>query len=469
MNILPKFVLRLILFFLIMNPLVHGQDKPNIIVIMTDDQGYKDVGFNGGTQIPTPNMDRIANEGVTFTDAYVTYTVCGPSRAGFITGRYQQRFGFERNPAWRPHDPTVGLPQEERTLAEAIQPLGYASSIIGKWHLGSHDNFHPLNRGFDEFYGHLGGGLRYFPDELYIRDYREARNEPESYRTWIVRNREPVRTEKYLTYEFTREALDFVERHKDQPFFLFLSYNAPHAPLQAPEEVIAQFSHVEDERRRIYCAMVAVLDEGVGELLDLLDELDLADNTMIFFLSDNGGPTPSNASNNSPLRGIKSTVFEGGFRVPFAARWPGVFPAGLVYGEPVSSLDIFATAAAALDLKIDPERPLDGVNLVPYLNGEKSGAPHPRIYMRMFDRGAFAMREADNKIVNPPNVESTRLFNLREDISESNNLASQKPELVESMLETYGEWNEQLIEPIFEGLNMEEWRNPQVRGPEAFQ
>ncbi|TVP82962.1 MAG: N-acetylgalactosamine 6-sulfate sulfatase, partial [Puniceicoccaceae bacterium] len=283
------------------------QDAPNLIVIMTDDQGYDDVSYSGGTEIPTPNIDRIAADGAYFTDAYVTYTVCGPSRAGFITGRYQQRFGFERNPAWRPQDPTVGLPVEERTLADVLGEVGYTSSIIGKWHLGSHDNFHPLNRGFDEFYGHLGGGLRYFPDELYIRDYREARNEPESYLTWIVRNREPVRTERYLTEEFTREALDFVRRQQDNPFFLFLSYNAPHAPMQAPEEEIAKFNHIKDERRRIYAAMVTVVDRGVGELLDLLDELNLSDNTIVFFLSDNGGPTPSNASSNSPLRGIKSS------------------------------------------------------------------------------------------------------------------------------------------------------------------
>lgn len=438
---------------------------PNLIVIMTDDQGYADVGFNGHLKdFTTPHLDRLAAEGVIFTDGYVTYSVCGPSRAGFITGRYQQRFGFERNPAWRPADPTVGLPLEERTLAEALRPLGYTSSIIGKWHLGGHDRFHPLNRGFDEFYGHLGGGKRYFPSDLTIKNTLDARNEPESYRSWITRGFEPVRTEHYLTEEFTREALDFVRRQAatpDSPFFLFLSYNAPHAPMQAPEEDIARFPHIEDEKRRIYAAMVTVLDRGVGELLDLLDTLNLSENTLVFFLSDNGGPTSSNASSNAPFRGTKSTPFEGGIRVPFAARWPGVIPAGLRFTQPVSSLDIFGTIAALSHYSPDPQRPLDGVNLIPYLRGEKAGAPHERIYLRMFDRGVFAFREGDFKIVRPQNIEQPRLFNLRLDPTESRDLHQAQPQRTSRLLKTYQEWNAQLIAPTFDGLDMREWSRPQ--------
>lgn len=448
---------------------VFADRPPNILVIMTDDQGYGDVGFNGGTDIPTPNMDRFGTEGVVFTDGYAAYAVCGPSRAGFITGRYPQRFGFERNPAWQPGNPGVGLPLEEQTLAEALRPQGYTSGIIGKWHLGAHPDLQPLSRGFDEFYGHLSGGLRYFPDELYIPNYQEARNEPESYRNWIMRGREPVRTQEYLTYEFTREALDFVRRHQEKPFFLFLSYNAPHGPLQAPEEEIAKFSHIGDKRRQIYAAMVSIVDQGIGELFDLLDELDLAEDTLVFFCSDNGGPIRANASSNAPLRGSKSDPWEGGIRVPFAMRWPGKVPAGLRYSEPVSLLDIFGTVAGVLDLPENPARALDGVNLIPYLKGEKEGVPHERIYLRMVDRNVFAMREGAFKMVQPHKVNALRLFNLEKDISESTNVAEWNEHQLNQMRKTYENWNQQLIMPVFPGLDMNEWRNPQIRPPEDFQ
>ncbi len=432
--------------------------RPNLIVIMADDLGYADVGFNGSSDIPTPNIDRIASGGVVFTDAYVTFAVCGPSRAGFITGRYPQRFGFERNPAWKPGNPSVGVPLAEKTIAEVLRPAGYKSGIIGKWHLGSHDDLHPRSRGFDEFYGHLGGGHRYFPDELTIRNTSEAKDEPDSYRTWIMRGREPVRTERYLTEEFTREATEFLRRHRKDPFFLFLSYNAPHAPLQAPEEEIKKFQHVPDEKRRIYSAMVSVMDRGIGEVLDELDKLGLAENTLVFFLSDNGGPTRDNGSRNTPLRGGKSQPFEGGFRVPMAARWPGMIPAGIKYSQPVSAVDILATIAAANKIAQDPHRPLDGVNLVPYVRGENRAAPHERIYLRMFDHGVQAMREGDFKIVRPNKEAGVSLFNLANDISEKKDIAGTDDARVRGMQKAYEEWSAQLVDPSFPGLDMKDWK-----------
>lgn len=427
---------------------------PNLIVIMTDDLGYADVGFNGNSDIPTPNIDRIAKDGVVFTEAYVTYAVCGPSRAGFITGRYPQRFGFERNPAYKPGDPTIGVPLTEKTIAEVLRPAGYKSGIIGKWHLGAHETLHPLARGFDEFYGHLGGGHRYFPEDLTIKNYREAKGEGDSYITWINRGREPVRTEKYLTDEFSREAVEFVTRHKNSPFFIFLSYNAPHSPMQAPAEEIAKFAHVPDEKRRIYSAMVSTVDRGVGDLLVQLDKLGLTDNTLIFFLSDNGGPTNDNASRNTPLRGQKSNPWEGGFRIPMAARWPGVIPEGTKFTEPVSALDIMATIAAANGIKEDPARPLDGVNLVPFLRGEKTGAPHERIYLRNFDSGIFALRDGNFKMIKPKKDAPIVLFNVEDDIGEKTDLAADNAERLADMQKTYEEWNAQLIDPTFEGLQM---------------
>lgn len=431
---------------------------PNLIVIMSDDQGYADVGFHGNSQIPTPNIDRIAKEGVVFTDAYVTFAVCGPSRAGFITGRYPQRFGFERNPAWCPADPTVGLSREEKTIAEILRPAGYKSGVIGKWHLGSHEDLHPLSRGFDEFFGHLGGGHRYFPEELTIKNTLDAKTEPDSYRTWISRGRNPVRTEKYLTEEFSREAVEFVQRHKDGPFFLFLAYNAPHAPLQAPAKEIEKFNHIPDEKRRIYAAMVSIMDRGIGEVLDELDKQGISDKTLVFFLTDNGGATDANTARNAPLRGKKSTPFEGGIRVPMAARWPGVIPPGLRYSQPVSSMDILGTIAALNNIAPDPNRPWDGVNLLPYLLGQSSGAPHQNICLRSFDTGALALRSGDFKILRTKKDEDLQLFDLGKDISEKQNLAPEKSETVAALHTAYEAWNQTLKEPAFPGLDMREWK-----------
>ena len=444
-------------------PALAASARPtNFIVIMADDLGYGDVGFNGGKEIPTPHLDRLAAGGAVCTDAYVTFATCAPSRAGFITGRYPQRFGFERNLAWQPNNPATGLPRSETTLPETLRPLGYRSGLVGKWHLGAHTSLHPLERGFDEFFGHIGGGKAYFPEDLVIRETLDCRNEPDSYRAWLSRGREPVRTRDYVTEELTREALDFVRRQKHDPFFLFLAYNAPHGPLQAPSEELAKFAHIQNEKRRTYAAMVGVLDRGVGRLLDLLDELRLAEDTVVFFLSDNGGPPKDNASSNAPLRGGKASAYEGGIRVPFVVRWPGRIPAGLVYREPVSSLDIFATIAATGRVPARTERPLDGVDLLPLLRGEKTAPADRRIFLRMFDTGRLAMREGDYKIVRNGKNEPLALYHLATDLSESTNLADAEPQRLARMNAAYEAWAAELMEPAFAGLDMREWAAPQA-------
>jgi arylsulfatase A-like enzyme len=243
-----------------------------------------------------------------------------------------------------------------------------------------------------------------------------------------------------------------VERHKDEPFFLYLAYNAPHAPLQAPEEYLARFPQIRDERRRTYAAMVSAVDDGVGRLLARLRELQLEDDTLVVFLSDNGGPTADNASDNRPLRGQKGSPWEGGIRVPFAAQWPGHIPKGLVYEHPVISLDIFATIAALAQAPLDPARPLDGVNLMPYLTGEKSGPPHEAIYLRMFDRGVFAVRAGDCKLVIPARDAPAQLFDLGSDIGESRNIAASHADELARLEELRSAWNAQLVPPVFEGL-----------------
>jgi arylsulfatase A-like enzyme len=449
--------------FLLLSALARAAEPPNLVVIMADDLGYADVGFNGCSDIPTPNIDRIAKGGVVFTDAYVTYTVCAPSRAGFITGRYPQRFGFERNPAYQPHNPGIGLPRSEQTLAEALRPAGYTSALVGKWHLGAHDDFHPLKRGFDEFFGHVGGGKRYFPELLTKESTTDAKNEWDSYHTLITRGFTPVKTTGYLTDEFTRESLDFIRRRASanapqKPFFLFIAYNAPHGPLEAPADEIAKFGHIQDEKRRTYAALISGMDRGIGQILDLLDEQRLADNTLVVFLSDNGGAVYTHGSRNTPLRGAKAEPWEGGWRVPMAALWPAVFPAGLKFAQPVSSMDIFATIAAANALQPDTQRPLDGVNLAPFVRGEKAGAPHQRIYLRMFDHGAFAMREGNYKIIrskrakNSNDEAAVQLYDLAGDVSEKRNLAATEPERLQAMRRDYEQWNTQLIAPAFQGL-----------------
>ncbi len=459
-----------LLYFLILSFIIVGFNwakveakskikKPNLIVIMADDLGYADVGFNGSTDIPTPNIDRIANEGVKFTNGYTSYSVCSPSRAGFLTGRYQQRFGFERNPQYQPNDPNMGLTTEEMTIAESLAKVAYKTSIIGKWHMGAHkETHHPLNRGFNEFYGHLGGGHRYFPEELTIQDSYAIASEAESYRTWIMRNHTPEKTEKYLTDEFSDEALSFVERHANEPFFLFLSYNAPHGPLQATEEYLARFPHINDTKRKTYAAMVSALDDGVGRVLNKLEELGIDDNTLIVFLSDNGGPETKNASENGPLREGKSSHYEGGYRVPFALRWKGkVKPS--IYDFPVSALDIFATISRLTDSPVSKERPLDGVNLIPYVTGKNKKAPHQNIYLRKFDQQRYCVRDGNYKLVMHNKGKTKELYNLSTDIGEQNNLAAQMPEKVKELETILNEWTAQLIDPTFLGLiHTEAWK-----------
>ena len=431
---------------------------PNVIVIMTDDLGYVDVGFNGSEDIPTPNIDRIAQKGVKFTNGYTPYSVCSPSRAGFITDRYQQRFGYERNAQYRPNDFNMGLPQTEKTIPEIIGQVGYTSGVIGKWHLGAHISNHPLNRGFDFFYGHLGGGHRYFPEELTIEDSYSINDEPLSYKTWIMRDHKPEKTDEYLTDEFSNEAVKFVEKNKEGPFFLYLAYNAPHGPLQATQKYLDRFDHVRDKKRKTYAAMVSAVDDGVGRLLDKLEALDIDKKTLVFFLSDNGGPEPKNGSNNGPLREGKSSIYEGGNRIPFAMQWTGEI-APMEYEYPVSSMDILPTIAELTQAPIMKDKPLDGVNIIPYLKGESQGRPHQTLYVRKFDDDLYSVRDGDLKLVTKKNNTIKELYNLSEDLGEENDLANEFPEEVKRLDSLRQNWNSQLIDPIFLGLiHTDRWK-----------
>lgn len=453
MSLLKIHFLLLVFFFTIsLDGNSQSIQKPSVIVILTDDQGYADVGFNGSVDIPTPNIDRIAANGTKFSSGYVSYAVCGPSRAGLITGRYQDKFGFADNPLFAPNDSTMGLPLSEETLGDYLQKASYKTSIIGKWHLGSHQKLHPNHRGFDEFYGFLGGGHQYFPENLTLQDEFEVVSEYGSYRTKLLRNKERVEETEYLTDAFSREAVSFIERNHENPFFLFLSYNAPHGPLQATEKYLNRFPDISNEKRKTYAAMVSAVDDGVGNILDLLEELEIEENTIVFFLSDNGGPTPDNASDNKPLRGKKGDFFEGGVRVPFAIQWKGVIPEGVTYEHPIISLDIFGTIAGLIGAPTKND--LDGVNLIPYLKGENQNAPHEALFWRNHRAERYAIRTADFKVISEPTRQF--LFNIKSDISEKRNLASDNQVQLNDLTKKISSWKSLLKDPLFMGLMEDE-------------
>ena len=435
--------------------------KPNVIVIMTDDQGYADVGFNGCTDIPTPNIDRIAYEGVMFTDGYVSYPVCGPSRAGFLTGRYQGRFGFTTNPTISPDHPEAGIPLDEENMAEVLSKVGYKNAIIGKWHMGSHPVHHPLNRGFDHFFGFLSGGHNYFPRQYNLNDLSEVKKPFDWYRTKLFHDRERVDVDAdYLTDVLSDKAVDFIKKcsEDEDPFFLYVAYNAPHNPLQATQKYLDRFAHIEQWGRKNYAAMVSAVDDGVGQILQALSDVGVDDNTLLFFLSDNGGAS-NNSSDNGVLRNHKGSLFEGGLRVPFALRWKGSIPAGTVYTHPIISLDIMATMTALAGAEVAPERPLDGVNLLPFITDKDKGAPHDYLFWRKFDRQGVAVRSGDIKLVDDRKLPELgyAVFNVVEDVSEKENLAEINLDETEELLEKHAAWKAQLKPTAFPTLGSHKW------------
>jgi arylsulfatase A-like enzyme len=408
---------------------------PNIVVLLSDDVGYGEYGFQGNTEIPTPHIDSIAKAGVRFTAGYVSGPYCSPTRAGLLTGRYQTRFGHEFNGGGGAGGQGFGLPPTEVTLADRLKKAGYATVCIGKWHLGGPPEFLPMKRGFDEFYGTVANTPFLNPP-----NFVDSRVSPDI---------TPVKDESFYTTDaYAARAVDWIERNKDRPFFLYLPFNAQHAPLQATRKYLDRFGAIADEKRRTFAAMMSAMDDAVGRVLEKVRQIGQEENTLIVFFSDNGGPTQQTTSKNGPLRGFKATTLEGGVRVPFCMQWKGRIPAGTVYEHPIIQLDILPTAMAAAGAAIDPAWKLDGVNLLPFLTGRNPNPPHHALYWRFGEQ--WAIRKGDWKLVaSRIDGAEPRLFNLKDDVGEARDLRSTNPDKYKELLADWRAWNGEQKDPLW--------------------
>lgn len=422
--------------------------RPNIIVIMTDDQGWADTGYNGDPEVKTPNIDRLAASGIRFDNGYVTAPQCVPSRAGIILGRYQQRFGLECQTDEKYHG-TYHLPDGVSTLPEELSKAGYRTGIVGKWHLGEPLESQPFSKGF-EWCAYFRGGMGF----QYATDGRHElfRNE----RDEVI----PLGPDEYLVDVFTRKAFEFLGQNDERPFFLYLSYYPPHWPLEVPQRYLEPYRDIEDVHRRTACAMISSVDEAVGLVMARLAESGLAENTMVVFFSDNGAPeyssrnvTPikmgENASSNGPLNGCKGNLLEGGIRVPFLMSWPARLPADRAVTWPVSTLDLTPTFLAAAGAP--PMKGADGVDLLPYLEPviSKSG-PDRALYWRFYTqwgREKAARRGPWKWIAAAHQKGGSALFNIADDPSERKNLLAAHPDIATSLEKEFTHWNRTLANP----------------------
>jgi len=418
---------------------------PNIVLLFADDLGYADVGCYGSTEIPTPHIDRLAESGMRFTDAYVTAGTCSPSRAGLLSGRYQQRFGFEFNTG--PDRITTregrGLDPAALNIADVLSRVGYATGVVGKWHLGTRDQFHPHERGFDEFYGFLAGA-HVFIDPARLTDAERAVSGRGTVGR-IMRGTEIIQEDEYLTDAIAREAEAFITRHKDDPFFLYVPFNAVHTPLQATPEYQKRFAHVEDLKRRIYYAMTAAMDDAVGRVVAALEANGLRGNTLVIFSNDNGGPLYTGVQSNEPLRLGKMFLFEGGIRVPLVMQLPGVIPPGSEHHEMVSMLDLFPTICSLAGARLPSELALDGVDLGPALAARGSGPHHEALFWR--NGPNRAVRMGNWKMIQ--SGDHIWLFDLANDIGEQHNLAADHPDQLRKLQQALTDWESQIPKPAW--------------------
>ncbi len=456
-----------------------SRSQPNIVLLIADDLGYGELGCQGNPEIPTPFIDQLAESGVRCTQAYVTAPNCSPSRAGLLSGRIPTRFGYEFNPIGaRNEELGAGMPSEERLLPELLHDQGYTTALIGKWHLGGTASYHPQRHGFDEFFGftHEGHyfvpppwsgttimlrrkalpqtaiGSRYMVSEELIYTSHMGNDEPDyDANNPIVRVGQPVTEEEYLTDALAREACDFIDRFQSSPFFLCVTFNAVHSPLQAKNETLTKFGHIEDIHRRIFAAMLSDLDKAVGRITEKLDNCQIREDTLIIFLSDNGGPTKELTSSNLPLRNGKGSMYEGGFRVPFIYNWPGRLAEGKVCDQVLTSLDILPTALAAAGAPAAQGK--DGLNVLSTLEDLSQPLPERTLYWRQGHRAA--LRRGDWKVVSPRREQNRKgprvweLYNVASDIAETRNLAAQEPDRLEALVEAWEKLDAKMREPAF--------------------
>lgn len=438
--------------------------QPNVLVIIADDLGYADIGVHGGAEVPTPNIDALAASGVRCTSGYVSAPYCSPSRAGFLTGKAATRFGHEFNPHVG-DEAKLGLPLDQRTIANVMHDAGYATALIGKWHQGFDAAHHPQSRGFDEYFGFLVGGHNF----LLHKDAEPKFGTAHSH-DLIYRGREPQKLDGYTTDLFTDEALSFMNRQSGKPWFLYLAYNAVHTPLEIVEKHHSRLpAVVKTPGRRGYLSLLLGLDDAIGRINAELKAKH--PNTLVFFFSDNGGSgtRPFFATNtgiNTPLRGDKGQTLEGGIRVPFFVSWTGQLPAGKVYDQPVSALDVLPTAASVAGTKA-PEG-IEGVNLLPHLKSEKADAPHETLAWRFGPQKAI--RRGKWKLVDFRDFEAKaqsrwQLFDLDADIGETKNLAAEHPQLVAELSKAWDDWNAKNIAPLWPGTPNEDPKPTPMKKP----
>jgi arylsulfatase A-like enzyme len=516
MSVLPKVMLAIFLFnsfcsviaqseldFVDTHSLQREKDSkksPNVIVIMVDDLSVADISLNGNSLIETPNIDRIAKQGVNFTNAYVSSPVCSPSRASFITGQYAQRFGFqfqmhERYPKSQleylgfkwfvksypwipkkmkeiPNEEQIlrqGLPNDIKTLPQFLKEVGYSTGLIGKWHLGWHSSNEPCNYGFDYQYGFYGSHSLYveekskgYVDQKVKKDFTDKhiwkgqRVGPHA----IYKNCEVINESGYLTDRITEESIEFIA-HQNSPFFLWVSYNAPHSPFQCKQEHYDKVAYINDPIKRVYNAMILSLDENIGRLLDYLEDNGLLEETVVFFMSDNGGAEYTFATDNGQLKGGKITDLEGGVKVPFFMMWKGELPRGLQYDKPIVAMDAFTTISEVSGVDQSDLTEVDGVNLLPFIKEQKSGYPHDYIF---WQRGiSRAVRDERFKLLINDLLQDTVLFDLHLDPHETKNVLKDNPEKAKQLISALNLWSATLPKPMWPAVIYYEFMDGEQR------
>ena len=423
-----RYILHTLVFSLFGIPsIISAEDKPNIVIILTDDQGYADVSYNPHSppEVRTPNIDALAHSSVICTQGYTSGHVCSTTRAGLMTGRYQQRFGI-----YTAGEGGSGVPLDEVFIPQRLKPAGYVSGALGKWHLGLTEEYHAMKRGFDEFYGFMGRGAHPYFDHSDM-------DHP------IYRGLKPIKEEGYLTTRITEEAVGFINRHKEESFFLYVAYNAVHSPPEAPDEDIKNVTG--NKKRDTLMAMIKHLDLGVGEIVSSLKKHNIFDNTLLIFLTDNGGSKTMSA-NNAPLRGFKQMDYEGGVHVPFIVSWPAQLKGGKKCEVPMWSIDLFATALDAAGLPMPKEKALDGKSILPALKGETEKLHDEFYWSSAGEKGKWAIRSGNWKLV--AEKKRIELFNLKKDLSETTDLAAKHPKVVSELTAKYNAWLDEMADPV---------------------